>query len=363
MAAPAAAAPAAVSTRAGARTPAPPTLLASLLPHVDLACERVFRLMTYGPRRAGPQCAQLVRCFAFQPRVGEHRDLTIEWPGLERMLALDADHDDCRRPFVCVRQQSGQTCERGFGHMFARSAAAGDDYHGLSGSLPASTKLARDLLGLVHAHVDHNRARRIGPTPKVLGLFGTRATEHAEATVAAAGCECNARRPSTPFSDVTPGITRNGTPALCSASISSVPRPKMNGSPPLRRTTLRPSEPSRTRIPLIVSCAVCLPNGSLPTSIISAPAANSRISGRSGCRARQHRRAATRARRRSSAGPGRRGLHPRVSRFQLCYPTWLTSLFLRCNPHSVLFCPAQRPSRSPSVSPTARVQGLQPMLR
>ena len=41
----------------------------------------------------------------------------------------------------------------------------------------------------------------------------------------------------TALSDETPGTTSNGTPASASASASSPPRPKTNGSPPFSRTT------------------------------------------------------------------------------------------------------------------------------
>ena len=44
-----------------------------------------------------------------------------------------------------------------------------------------------------------------------------------------------------PSGDVTPGTTSNGMPASASASASSPPRPKMNGSPPFSRTTLEPA--------------------------------------------------------------------------------------------------------------------------
>ena len=40
--------------------------------------------------------------------------------------------------------------------------------------------------------------------------------------------------------DVTPGTTSKATPAACSSCTSSPPRPKMKGSPPLRRTTILP---------------------------------------------------------------------------------------------------------------------------
>ena len=39
------------------------------------------------------------------------------------------------------------------------------------------------------------------------------------------------------MADDTPGTTSNGMPAAASASASSPPRPKTNGSPPLSRTT------------------------------------------------------------------------------------------------------------------------------
>ena len=44
---------------------------------------------------------------------------------------------------------------------------------------------------------------------------------------------------------VTPGTTSNGTPARCSASASSPPRPNTNGSPPFSRTTRRPRRAAR----------------------------------------------------------------------------------------------------------------------
>ena len=47
------------------------------------------------------------------------------------------------------------------------------------------------------------------------------------------------------IADVTPGSTSNGTPAATSASASSPPRPKTNGSPPFSRTTRLPSRPLR----------------------------------------------------------------------------------------------------------------------
>ena len=43
-----------------------------------------------------------------------------------------------------------------------------------------------------------------------------------------------------PSGVLTPGTTSKGMPASASASASSPPRPKMNGSPPLSRTTVRP---------------------------------------------------------------------------------------------------------------------------
>ena len=48
-----------------------------------------------------------------------------------------------------------------------------------------------------------------------------------------------------PIALVMPGTTSNGTPAAASASASSPPRPKTNGSPPFRRTTVAPARPAR----------------------------------------------------------------------------------------------------------------------
>src|ERR1700686_3896556 len=46
---------------------------------------------------------------------------------------------------------------------------------------------------------------------------------------------------------VTPGMTRNGTPAAASVVASSPPRPNTNGSPPLSRNTRLPARASATR--------------------------------------------------------------------------------------------------------------------
>src|SRR5690606_22095273 len=64
---------------------------------------------------------------------------------------------------------------------------------------------------------------------------------------------------------VTPGTTSNGTPAASSASASSPPRPKTNGSPPFSRQTLLPAWPRATRIRLISSCDMLGPPPCLPT--------------------------------------------------------------------------------------------------
>ena len=59
----------------------------------------------------------------------------------------------------------------------------------------------------------------------------------------------------TDASDETPGMTSNGTPASASASASSPPRPNMNGSPPLSRTTSSPRRPSATSNSFTSSCS------------------------------------------------------------------------------------------------------------
>ncbi len=58
---------------------------------------------------------------------------------------------------------------------------------------------------------------------------------------------------SAAMGDVIPGTNSKGTPAASSASPSSPPRPKTNGSPPFSRTTRFPSLPSRTSMSLISS--------------------------------------------------------------------------------------------------------------
>ena len=73
-----------------------------------------------------------------------------------------------------------------------------------------------------------------------------------------------------PSAEVTPGTTSKGIPSRFSASISSPPRPNMNGSPPLSRATRRPLFASRTMISSISRCGTERPPPVLPTFIFSA---------------------------------------------------------------------------------------------
>ena len=52
-------------------------------------------------------------------------------------------------------------------------------------------------------------------------------------------------RPGAASAEETPGTISKATPACVSASASSPPRPKTNGSPPLSRTTRRPRRAAR----------------------------------------------------------------------------------------------------------------------
>src|SRR3954469_2027535 len=79
---------------------------------------------------------------------------------------------------------------------------------------------------------------------------------------------------------VTPGTTSNGMPAALSASASSPPRPKTNGSPPLRRTTVCPRRARSISSSLIAACSR-EPPGRLPTSTSSAPVPSSTPAGTS----------------------------------------------------------------------------------
>jgi hypothetical protein len=80
--------------------------------------------------------------------------------------------------------------------------------------------------------------------------------------------------------DVTPGTISNGILALESASASSPPRPNTNGSPPLRRTTLRPARARRRSSVLISPCVIAWRRALLPAKIRSAPSgANASSSG------------------------------------------------------------------------------------
>ena len=74
------------------------------------------------------------------------------------------------------------------------------------------------------------------------------------------------------MADVTPGTTSNGTPAARSASASSPPRPKTNGSPPLSRTTTAwPVRPCSTSGASISSCVIVGRPGALPASTSRQP--------------------------------------------------------------------------------------------
>ena len=65
-----------------------------------------------------------------------------------------------------------------------------------------------------------------------------------------------------------------GIPAAARADASSPPRPKTNGSPPLRRTTRRPLRACAIMIALISTCDVDGPPGVFPTAMSSASLAS-----------------------------------------------------------------------------------------
>ena len=69
---------------------------------------------------------------------------------------------------------------------------------------------------------------------------------------------------------VMPGTTSKGTPASVSAANSSAARPKMSGSPLLRRTTLRWARACSIMSALISSCVMLFMPQRLPTLTISA---------------------------------------------------------------------------------------------
>ena len=112
-----------------------------------------------------------------------------------------------------------------------------------------------------------------------------------------------------PNAAVMPGTTDTGRPAACSASTSSPPRPKTNGSPAFRRTTVWPSRTRRIISASMSRCAQLARPLRFPTEISSASRrARERIAGgtRSSCRiasASCSNRAARRVRRSGSPGP------------------------------------------------------------
>ena len=71
--------------------------------------------------------------------------------------------------------------------------------------------------------------------------------------------------PISKMADVMPGTTSNGRPFSSSSSPSSPPRPKTNGSPPLRRTTVLPSFALSTSSWLMSGCFIVWWLEALPT--------------------------------------------------------------------------------------------------
>ena len=138
------------------------------------------------------------------------------------------------------------------------------------------------------------RPRRRGPYRRPRWSADRRSADQSVAAASSARCAVTSDsrvaslrnvsgRPASaaqPSAAVTPGTTTTATLAARRCSSSSPPRPNMNGSPPLSRTTLRPSRAASTRRRLISSWPMPGWPRRLPTNTCSASRrARSRISG------------------------------------------------------------------------------------
>ena len=154
-----------------------------------------------------------------------------------------ADHDGGRRREVDV----GQVGQVGAHHLLAVGGAPVDDGHRRGrrpGRRPAAARRwsARAPMPIRTTSVPSSRPSASQSTPGSAGSpawpghHGHRGGHVRWVTgmPAAAGAA---------KAELTPGTTSTSTPARRSASASSPPRPKTNGSPPFRRTTRRPDRP------------------------------------------------------------------------------------------------------------------------
>ena len=105
-----------------------------------------------------------------------------------------------------------------------------------------SDEFARQRLQIAQPHIDRNRLPRLQERPPVerdLAVLPMAGHEHARLGVVAMG-ERDARIGRGPGRGSHARTDLKGNPVAARASISSPPRPNMNGSPPLRRSTRLP---------------------------------------------------------------------------------------------------------------------------
>ncbi len=232
----------------------------------------------------------------------------------------------CRSASSCDRRRAARAARAAAGSV-ARAMRAGRVLGGCAGRAQPRATMA---LRLLHAHVEHHRVPRIGEEAPVAERAGRPAWPLTNVTL----CDsprCVSGTPAAaaaPSAAVIPGTTRHGIPWAVSTSSSSPPRPKTNGSPPLRRATRLPwRAPGVTASSWIRSCWPRSPDFLADEDAFGVAACAVRVSVRSpggrrgcprraccsSCSARSVRRSAiARVRRRS--GKPRRGARCRNAR-------------------------------------------------
>ena len=216
---------------------------------------------------------------------GHHAALAVDgWIAGGRIAGDRAEDDDDRRARRKPRSEAGRSSSRPGDMMLLRPGRRGDGDRGRIGGEAVRDRLADELgrASCAACRRRWSRPDRRSPPVEVARqpAVGAVAGDILDAPRIVRSVSEKPSEAAAPCAAEMPGTMATSIPAAWQASISSVARPKISGSPPLRRTTFSPACGERDHPRVDLGLAQEGPWPVLPTAIRSASRrASSNISG------------------------------------------------------------------------------------